>query len=439
MKTATAPADEPARASWRPQIEPQERLAFAWATVWFFCILLGYMVVRPLREMMASLAGTTGLQGLMLATFAALLVIVPLYGMLAARVPRRWLVRIVFHCFAACLFGFFVLLQLDDKHLPAWSPYVFFVWVNVYALFATSVFWSVLADICSNRQGKRLFGPIAAGGTLGAITGSLVTSQLASHFSTAELLLLPIATIEVGLYCAWRLEKQAIRVRSREPVIVATEKDVSIAAGHPLAGLTLILKSPYLALICVFLFLVQACGTQLYFQQMEIVDRTIETKAERTQLFAYVDLGAQLLTLLLQLTCSSAILRRMGVSVALVILPLIYLSSFVALAIEPSLAVMVIAIIATRSGSYGITVPAREVLFTVVSREEKYKSKSFIDTVLLRGSDAVAGLLVGRMRLLEFTFSTLNLLIVPVTLLWALVAWRLGNRQVKLAAMTTTA
>lgn len=404
-----------------------------WAAAWFFFVLLSYSVVRPVRETMGAIGGTKQLQGLMLVTFVVMLFAVPVYSTLVNRLPRRWLVRVVFHFFCASLLGFSVSLHWGSQPVQVWSARVFFIWVNVFGLFATSVFWSVLADLFSSDQGKRLFGRIAAGGTVGAIVGSLLTSQIATRLTTAGLLLIPIAALQAGLWCAWRLEKQV----ASDPHFGspnASSDDQAVAHGGLWEGVTHVMRSSYLASICVFLFFVQAAGTQLYFQQAEIVGANVLDDQVKTQVFAYIDFSTQLLTLTAQMVLSGWILRRLGVGAALMVLPLIYLVSFSALSVYGSLAVVATAMVVTRAAGYGITVPAREVLFTVVSREDKYKSKSFIDTVVLRGGDAISGQICGSLRnIAGFGFATLNLWTVPITILWAFAAYRLGRRQSKLA------
>jgi len=302
-----------------------------WAAAWFFFVLLSYFMVRPVREMMGAIAGTARLQWLMLATFSAMLVAVPAYSTLVNRLSRRWLVRVVFHFFSGSLLAFSLTLSFGSEALQTWAARAFFVWVNVFSLFATSVFWSVLADLLTSEQGKRLFGKIAAGGTVGAIAGSLVTSQIATSVSTANLLLLPIATLQLGLWCAWRLER-AVRQTVAEPSesewreaessddATASPQDRP-ATGGLWDGITHVLSSPYLALICVFLFFVQASGTQLYLQQAEIVAASVDGQGRTTQVFAYLDFATQLLTLLAQFFLSGFLLRRLGVSIALAVLP----------------------------------------------------------------------------------------------------------------------
>lgn len=430
--TTESGEDSASNSAWLPHIEPNERWAVGWATAWFFLILLGYYIVRPVRETMGTVGGTVQLSYLFFFTLLAMLVAVPVYSALVARLPRRWLVRVVYHFFAACLFAFFVLMRMESEEVQRWTARAFFVWVSVFGVFSTSVFWSVIADLFTSKQGRRLFGLIAAGGTLGAIAGSLLTSQLASRLSTGTLLLLPIAMIESGLWCGWRLEKQAARAQDRE--LKQRKKTTDEATGGGLlVGITHVLGSPYLASICLFIFFIQAFGTQLYVEQAEIVKSSIELPEKRTELFAYIDFGAQVLTLLVQVLVSGLVLRRLGVSAALIMLPMVYAVGFIALAISPSLGVLVVTVIAARSAGYGIAVPAREVLFTVVSREDKFKSKNFIDTVVLRGADWASSSIFGFLRVMEFSVMTLNYCALPLVAFWGATAWRLGRRQKKLA------
>ncbi|QDV81296.1 NTP/NDP exchange transporter [Stieleria magnilauensis] len=416
------------------QRRAEQRVAI-WAAAWFFFVLLSYSVVRPVRETMGAIGGTKQLQGLMLVTFAAMLIAVPIYASLVNRLPRRWLVRVVFHFFSVSLLAFSASLSFGDEWVRVWAARTFFIWVNVFGLFATSVFWSVLADLFSSEQGKRLFGRIAAGGTVGAVTGSLLTSQVATEFSTAGLLLIPMVTLQAGLWCAWRLEKRVAIDPHFAPKRTPRDPDQTPTVGGLWEGVTHVLQSSYLASICVFLFFVQAAGTQLYFQQAEIVGASVPDDQSKTQLFAYIDFATQVLTLTAQLVLSGWMLRRLGVGVSLMVLPLIYLISFSVLSFDGSLVVVATAMVVTRAAGYGITVPAREVLFTVVSRKDKYKSKSFIDTVVLRGGDAISSQVLGSLRnLAGFGFATLNLWTLPIMAVWTYAAFRLGRRQQQLAA-----
>lgn len=397
-------------------------------------------MVRPVRETMGAIGGTKQLQGLMLVTFLVMLVAVPVYASLVNRLPRRWLVRVVFHFFCLSLVAFSLALSNGTEWIKVWSARTFFVWVNVFGLFATSVFWSVLADLFTSDQGKRLFGRIAAGGTVGAIAGSFLTSQIATSVSTATLLLVPIATLQLGLWCAWRLERAVGQTNqaSAEPKDGESPKQDSEEpapeVGGLLQGITQVFGSSYLLSICVFLVFVQAAGTQLYFQQADVVNQSIQDQQEVTRFFAYVDFSTQTLTLIAQTCLSGWLLRRFGVAATLMVLPAVYLVSFSALAFYESLPVVAAAMVFTRGTGYGITVPAREVLFTVVSREQKYKSKSFIDTVVLRGGDAASGQVFGSLRnVFGLGFTVINVVTLPLMAVWMFAAYRLGKRQKALA------
>ncbi|TWT83237.1 Major Facilitator Superfamily protein [Planctomycetes bacterium CA13] len=426
------------RYRWIPQIAAEERACVAWAFAWFFFILLSYFTVRPIRETMGIEGGTEQLPHLFMITFLATLAAVPIYSALVAKLPRRWLVRVVYHFFAICLILFWIFMQWESESVRMWTARVFFVWVNVFALFATSVFWSVLADLFSSNQAKRLFGLVAAGGTTGAIAGSLVTTLIAPHLSTSSLLLMPALLLEVGLGCAWRLERNSAKL-AMTGTLQSKPVQNQATGGGVFTGVGAVLRSPYLAAICLFLFLVQLLGTQLYLQQANIVNDAIKDTASRIQLFASLDLGVQLLTLFVQTALAGAILRRLGISFALAILPVVYGIGFILLATAPSLSVMVALVIASRASGYGITVPAREVLFTVVSREQKYKSKNFIDTVVLRGGDAIAGQVFRGLQAVGVTMTAINWYAIPLTAVWFVTAWRLGKRQETLAATQTLA
>ncbi|WP_372721980.1 NTP/NDP exchange transporter [Novipirellula sp.] len=417
---------------WWTRVEAHEIKCVGWAFAWFFFILLSYFTIRPIRETMGIEGGTEKLPHLFLITFLAMLLALPVYSGVVARLPRRWLVRVVYHFFAGCLLLFWSLLQVESDVVRIWTARVIFIWINVFALFATSVFWSVLADLFRSNQAKRLFGLIAAGGTLGAITGSFLTSLLATRLSTDSLLLIPAVLLELGLACAWRLELNSYQLV--DPKDAKTPggnhpRSASSTGGGLWTGITQVLSSGYLASICLFLFLIQAFATQLYLQQADIVNIAIESREARTSFFAKIDLGTQLMTLLLQTTVAGTILRRLGISVALSVLPLIYICGFAALASVPTLGVLMVIMICTRAGAYGITVPSREVLFTVVSREQKYKSKSFIDTVVLRGGDALSSQLFGALQKFGASLTAMNWYAVPLTAVWLLIAWRLGRSQ----------
>ena len=247
------------REKWGTRVQAGEGPSVAFATVWLFFLLLGYFVVRPVRETLSSLVDSEDLKQLFLFSFLSMLAAVPVYGLLVNALPRRWLVRVVYHTFVLCLLVFWYFLRTGSPVL-AWAAWVLFIWISFFGVFATTVFWSVLADIFSSQQAKRLFGFIAAGGTCGALIGSLVAGQLAGRIATEEFLFVPVVMIELGLLCAWLLEK------SHTQLVQEDQASDGYSSGFPDANQstaasqggygrnTQVLRSPYLQLICLFIF-----------------------------------------------------------------------------------------------------------------------------------------------------------------------------------------
>lgn len=402
--------------------EHVRRVAYL-ATAWFFCIMLAYGCIRPIRETLGSMGTPDELANLMLLTVAVVTAIVPVYGWLAARLPRRWLVRIVYHFFTACLivFGSILWVRRGDA-LPEWLRVTIFVWVNVFALLATSVFWSVLADVFRSEQGKLWFGKIAAGGTVGAILGALSIFVFGGKVPTTLWMLMAATSLQVGLFAAWRIERVG---RPFQDSRVAADGATRGTGGGIWSGIVAVFKSPYLIAICGYFALIQAAGTHLYLQQAEIVAAEV-TLARRPQLFAGIDFATQMLTLSIQYCLTPWLLRRIGLAAGLVALPAAYFVGFGALATRSNLVVLMVAMVAARAIAYGVTVPSREVLFTSVTREQKYKAKNFIDTVVLRGSDAAAGQGIRALMRLVDRLPVVNVAGSVVCVAWAALGWRLA-------------
>ena len=236
---------------WSDLVRPHERAALCWSCLWFFCLLVAYYIVRPLRETVSASVDSAEISRLFLATFYVMLVAVPLYAAVVAWLPRRRLVPLVFHFLALNLLAFAAFLPTADETLSLWPARVLFVWVSVFALFNTSVFWSALADIYSSESGKRLFGLIAAGGTLGGVVGSLVVRQFAS-WGLAQLVVLAAVVLELGVWCSRRLERAAEQLPPK-PVAEIPSRRASAGAGV-ITGIGPVLRSPYLLGIAGFLF-----------------------------------------------------------------------------------------------------------------------------------------------------------------------------------------
>jgi AAA family ATP:ADP antiporter len=323
--------------------------------------------------------GVRNLQWLFTATFLVMLAAVPLYGALVARLPRRRFIPLVYHFFVANLAIFWLLLTLDVERLIV--ARVFFVWISVFVLFAVSVFWSFMADIYSSEQGKRMYGFIAAGGSAGALAGPALTIGLAPLIGATNLLILAAVLLEIAVFCALRLEVRSEAVPGKaEPV-----------GGGAIDGLMMVVRSPYIAGITLWVSLLSVAATFLYFEQAAIVAAASDDPAVRTRIFATVDLVVGLLTLALQFFATGKLIARFGVGAALALLPLVFAAGFAVLAASPVLAVVIAFQALQRTANFAISNPAREVLFTVLARDEKYKAKNVIDIVAVRGADAAGG------------------------------------------------
>lgn len=419
------------------ELRPGEAQALLWSFAYFFCLLAGYYVLRPLRDEMGIAGGVRNLQWLFTATFFVMLAAVPFYGAVVARLPRRRFIPLVYHFFVANILIFWLLLMFDvgTVHVAR----VFFVWISVFNLFAVSIFWSFMADLYRSDQAKRLFGFIAAGGTAGALLGPAVTVGFVGMIGHVNLLIVAAVLLELAVFCARRLEAATPRPAAPEspaaPVTAPAEKpanekraDEKLGGGW-FDGFLLLLRSPYLAGIALWVALLSLAGTFLYFQQAYIVEASSEDPAVRTRIFATIDLVVGILTLATQFFATGRLINRFGTAPALAFLPMVFVLGFAVLAASPMLTVLIAFQAAQRTANFAISNPAREILFTVVAREEKYKAKNVIDIVVFRGADAAFGWLFAALRTAGLELSLISLAAVPVCMLWLALAIVLGRAQ----------
>ena len=415
--------------------------ALCWSFAYFFCLLAGYYVLRPLRDEMGIAGGVRNLPWLFTATFVVLLAAVPVFGALVARLPRRLFIPLVYHFFVANIAIFWLLLTLDIR--TALVARVFFVWISVFNLFAVSVFWSFMADLYASEQGKRLYGFIAAGGSAGALLGPAVTVGLAGPLGPVNLLVVAAVLLEAAVLCASRLEAAAPRLASEAAGSAATatanRAETAGLGGGWLAGIMLLLRSPYLAGIATWVALLSLAGTFLYFQQANIVAAASDDPAARTRIFATIDLAIGILTLVVQFLVTGRVIQRFGAGPAAALLPLVFTLGFVALWLTPALWVVIAFQAVQRAANFAISNPAREVLFTVLGREEKYKAKNVIDIVVFRGGDAASGWLFAALRGAGLDLGAISLATVPFTAAWLALALALGRtheRRARNAALS---
>ena len=395
-----------------------EAPAALWSFGYFFCLLSSYYVLRPVRDEMGAAGGVERLPWLFTATFLAMLAAVPVFGTLAARYPRRTLVPAVYVFFIVCILALFLLLRRGGA--SGWGAAVFFVWLCVFNLFAVSVFWSFMADIWREDEARRLFGFIAAGGSAGAIVGPALTAVLAPSLGPVNLLPLAAAILGGALVCVARLRLRAATVPAQDDAVIG---------GSALGGLIGVARSSYMLGICAFVLLGTTLATFVYFQQAQILRAAYADPGQRTAVFAMMDLGVNVLTIGAQLFATGRLVTRLGLARVLSFLPALSLAGFAALAALPLAGVLVGFQVLRRAAQYGVTGPAREMLFTVVSREEKYKAKNVIDTVVSRGGDALSGWAFAGLTALGLGIGGVSLVALPLAAAWIAVAVTLARRQ----------
>ena len=406
---------------------PQERAAALWSFAYFFALLAGYYVLRPLRDQMGIAGGVKNLPWLFTATFLTLLVAQPVYGALVARLPRARFIPIVYHFFVANLIVFWALLTFDIE--TAVVARVFFVWVSVFNLFAVAVFWSFMADLFTSEQGKRLFGFIGAGGTAGALLGPIMTIWLSVPLGPVNLMIAAVIFLELAVFCVYRLERNVV-VHARAETQAPTES----IGGSAFAAIPELVRSPYILGIGVWVALLSYAATIIYFEQAHIVSEAVKSAGLQTRIFASIDLAVSVLTLVTQLLITGQVLKRVGTGVAAAALPAVYIVGFAVLAMMPTLIVVVTVQVVQRWMNFAIANPARQLFFTVVTREEKYKAKNLVDVVVYRGSDALSGWIFDTLQGLGLKLGAIALCSLPIVAGWAVLSLALGRVQEKRSA-----
>jgi len=405
-------------------VRPHEVAVVAWCWLDIFCILGSYYIMRPIRDQAGVAGGVQNLQWLFTGTLVVMLLLNIPFAYLVRRLPRHRFIAITYHFFAGNILLFAALFQAADGAQAVWVGRGFFIWVSAFNLFVISMFWQLNVDVFSPEQGKRLFGLIAAGATLGAIVGSAVTASLARHVPPMVLLLGAAALLEVAVFSAGRLSRLA------QAVAGAAEAPIG---GGVLAGVTHVVRSPYLLNVGVFLLLFSITSTFLYFQQATIVGAAFRDRAAQTAFFATVDLLVNVLTLIVQLFLTARIVVLLGVALTLGVLPALTIVGFGALALLPTVMAVAAFQVVRRAADYAVARPARELLYTVASREDRYKAKSLIDTVVYRTGDQVGAWSATLLRAVGLGAPQVSFAAIPLAALWLVNALWLGRRQERLA------
>jgi AAA family ATP:ADP antiporter len=411
-------------------VRPHEVAVVAWCWLTIFCVLSSYYIMRPIRDQAGVAGGVNNLQWLFTGTLVVMLLLNLPFAYLVKRLPRRRFIAITYHFFALNILLFGALFHAADPAQVVWVGRAFFIWASVFNLFVVSMFWQLNVDVFSPEQGRRLFGVIAAGATLGAIVGSAVKASLARHVPPLILLIGAALLLEIAVFSAGRLSRLSAAL---DRPAAAAEAEAPIG-GAVLAGITHVARSPYLANVAVFLLLFSITSTFLYFQQAAIVSGAFRDRAAQTEFFARVDLLVNGLTLVVQLFLTSRIVVMLGVALTLGVLPAMTIAGFGAIALLPTIMAVAAFQVVRRAADYAVARPARELLYTVASREDRYKAKSVIDTVVYRTGDQLGAWSVALLRALGLGAPQVSIAAIPLAALWLVNALWLGRRQERLAA-----
>ncbi|MEH3116240.1 MAG: MFS transporter [Methylorubrum populi] len=408
-------------------VRPGEGPALAWSWAYIFALLASYYVLRPIRDQMGVAGGLENLPWLFLATLVGMLALNLPFAWLVKRLPRARFVPLTYRFFILNILIFAALIAVAEGEAAVWVGRAFFVWLSIFNLFVVSIFWATVVDVFSTDQGKRLFGFIAAGATLGAICGSAVTATLARDVPTWALLLAAAVLLEAAVFAMRGLARLIGRLHE----VPEESRAGETIGGDVWAGIRRTVASPYLLNIALFLALFSITATFLYFEQAGIAKRSFPDRGAQTAFFAGVDLAVNALTLGIQLFLTGRITKVFGVGVTLALLPAASIVGFAALALSPTVASVVVIYVLRRAGNFAIARPVREVLFTVVPREDRYKAKSFIDTVVYRLGDQLGAWSYTGLAALGFGGHAAAVAALPLSAAWLLNALWLGRAQAR--------
>ena len=405
--------------------KPQEIRALLLAFVFNFVVLGGYYVIRPIRDEIGADRGVENLPWMYTGTLIGMLIANALYAAIVARMSRRRFIPVAYRFAIANLFVFFLLMRwmpaAQERSILA--P-IFFIWVSVFNLFATTMFWSFMADVFTPEQGKRLFGFIAVGGSIGGIAGGFVTSSLAGKLSTGLFLLITAVMLEIAAQCVRRFpaDFRTHDKQSEEPI-----------GGKIWEGATHIARSPYLLGLAGFLIIYTITNTWAYFQQSDLTGHQLHDRAARTSFLANIDIAVNTITVLIQVFLTGRLMKWFGVGITLVLMPLLSGVGFAAIGFAPILTVLATFQILRRATGFALLRPAREVLFTVLRREDKYKAKSLIDTFGYRLGDITGAWSYPLMQWIGLGLVGISWVAVPFAAIWCVLSVWLGRKQRQLA------
>jgi ATP:ADP antiporter, AAA family len=405
-------------------VEAIEVKAVLLSMLYFLFLFGSYSVIKPVRDAMGTVYGVKHLQELFTVTLIASLVFSPLYAGLASRMKLSTFLPWVYGFVAATILVFYAMF-VSGRYQDRWIAAAFYVWVSTFNLLIISVFWTFMADIFSRAQAKRLFGFIAAGGTIGGIVGPAIATFLAKSVGNNGLMLIAAGGFVVTAVMVTLLAKEKEKLLAHGGEVQKTTLNHRLG-GNPLDGFLLLFRSPYLLLLALFLLLMTWISTIVYFQLGDLITKAFESKEARTQAYATIDLTVNSLAVLVQLFGTGRIIQRFGVQTGLLLNPIIMVIAFLAVAFSPVLMILGGIQIVRRVAEYAVAKPTREMLFTVVDQESKYKAKNVIDTVIYRFGDFSSAWVSA--AVLPYGVTGLAIFGVITSVVWFPVAYVLGKR-----------
>jgi AAA family ATP:ADP antiporter len=404
-------------------IEPTETKAVVTSFVYFFFLMASYFILRPLRDTMGTVYGVAHLQELFTGTFVVSFIAAPIFAGFASRVRLATFLPWVYGFIAITMVAFYILFQrvVNDR----WVAAAFYIWLSTFNLITISVFWSLMADIFSSPQAKRLFGVIAAGGTFGTVAAPAFITFFVKTIGTNNLLLISAAGFTLCAFLVRILETEKRELVASDTEAQKTTLEKSLG-GNPFDGFALLFRSRYLLMIALFLLLMTWISTVIYFQLGDLISKDFASRAARTQAYATIDLAANSVALIIQLFGTGRFIRRFGVTVGLLLNPIIMVVAFLAVAFSPVLIVLGSIQVVRRFSEYAIAKPSRDMLFTVVDQQAKYKAKNVIETVVYRFGDLTSAWLSA--IILPFGVAGLAIFGILISAIWFPIAFLLGRQ-----------
>jgi ATP:ADP antiporter, AAA family len=407
-----------------------------------FVVLGGYYVIRPIRDNIGAERGIEELPWMYTGTLVAMLIANMLFSAIVARMSRRKFIPIAYRFFIANLIIFYILMRTIPIGQQTWLARSFFVWVSVFNLFVVSVFWQFMTDVFTNEQGKRLFGFISIGGALGGIFGPTITASLVQTVGAANLILICAVMLEIAAqlvrffpadFTQQKNSRASVSDAAQSSGVSQKPPAEKAIGGSMWAGITHILRSPYLFVLFLFIIFYTVTSTWAYFQQSDLARFQIQDSGLRTAFLARLDLSVNTLELLGLIFLTGRLIKWLGIGITLVLMPALSMVGFITIGFLPLLSVLAVFQVLRRATTFAITRPAREVLFTVLPREDKYKAKSVIDTFAYRVGDQIGAWSYRGMHAAGLGLSPISFIAVPVIAVWCGLCLWLGRKQSALA------